>query len=241
MSGYDNIKILDLALNDRPREKALRNGIATLSDAELIAVVLRDGLPGFSVLDMSRSLLRAADNSLPAISAMTPEEMTRKFKGIGNAKAITLAAAFELGMRNARQLEAEIARRKAATRVTSSRDAYDFIHERLYLLPHEEFWIIMLSRANTIIGSHCVSRGGMTATVVDARLIMHTAINHLAAGLILIHNHPSGNLNPSAQDDSLTRRIAEAGKLLEIKILDHLIVASDSYYSYNDEGRMPSV
>lgn len=240
MSDYTNVKILDLALNDRPREKAMRNGIGTLSDAELIAILLRDGLPGFSVLDMSRSILQSTGNSLQAIGAMTPTEMTRKFKGVGEAKAVTLAAAFELGMRYSREIGAEIERRKAAPRITSSADAHRFIRERLYLLPHEEFWIIMLSRANTIIGTHCVSRGGMTSTVVDVRLIMHTAINHLAAGIILVHNHPSGNLTPSVQDDSLTRRIVEAGKLLEIKVLDHLIVAADGYYSYNDEGHLTS-
>lgn len=240
MSDYSSVKILDLALDDRPREKAFNNGVDTLSDAELIAIILRDGLPGFSVIDMSKSILHDCDNSLLRVGGMTPLEMTRKFKGVGRAKAISLAAAFELGLRYGREIAAETERRKSAPRVTASNVAYNFIKERLYRLPHEEFWIIMLSRANNIIGTHCVSRGGMTATVVDVRLIIHTAINHLAAGIILVHNHPSGNLQPSAQDDSLTKRIVEAAKLLDIRVLDHLIIGADSYYSYNDEGRLPS-
>lgn len=240
MSDYSSIKILDLALDDRPREKAFNNGVDTLSDAELIAIILRDGLPGLSVIDMSKAMLHDCDNSLLRVGSMTPLEMTRKFKGVGRAKAIALAAAFELGQRFRREIEAENARRKAAPRVTSSRVAYDFINKRLCRLPHEEFWIIMLSRANNIIGTHCVSRGGMSATVVDVRLIIHTAINHLAAGMILVHNHPSDNLQPSPQDDSLTKRIVEAAKLLDIRVFDHLIIGSDSYYSYNDQGRLPS-
>ena len=233
---FASIRVQDLQEDDRPREKAMRHGVKALSDAELLAIVLGGGLPGMSVLDMSRDILHRCDNSLVSLSRARIDEMKRKFKGVGDAKAVLVAAVFELG-RRWRDEMADVDSRKRL-RVTSSDDAYRFIRGRVELLPYEEFWVLMLSRANVITGACCVSQGGTAATVVDAKLLFRHAIDALASGIILVHNHPSGNLAPSHEDDVLTQRLAEAGKLLDIRILDHLIVTSDGYYSYNDERRL---
>lgn len=233
---FTSIRVHDLQEDDRPREKAMRHGVKALSDAELLAIVLGGGLPGMSVLDMSRDMLQKSDNSLVTLSRFQIGEMKRKFRGVGDAKAVLVAAVFELGRRWRDEMADAAGRRR--TRVTSSADAYRFIRGRVELLPYEEFWVLMLSRSNTITEARCVSQGGTAATVVDAKLLFRHAVDALAAGVILVHNHPSGNLTPSAQDDALTKRLSEAGRLLDIKVTDHLIVTADGYYSYNDEGRL---
>lgn len=233
---FTSIRVHDLQAEDRPREKAMLHGVKALSDAELLAIVLGGGLPGMSVLDMSRDMLLRCDNSLVNLSRSQIGEMKRKFKGVGDAKAVLISAVFELG-RRWRDEMADVERRKR-TRVASSCDAYNFIRGRVELLPYEEFWVLMLSRSNTITEARCVSQGGTASTVVDSKLLFRHAIDALASGIILVHNHPSGNLKPSAQDDALTRRLSDAGKMLDIKVLDHLIVTADGYYSYNDEGRI---
>ncbi len=225
-------RIADLSEDDRPREKAIRNDIRALSNAELLAIILGGGMKGKSVMDLSREMLAKADNSLDALSRMRVNEMCRNFKGVGPAKAVSLAAAFELGLR-CRDEKA-----KTACQVKSSQDAYDYIRGHLERLDREEFWIITLTRANRITAAECVSRGGLSATIVDIKLLVKMAVDRLASGIIAVHNHPSGNLLPSADDDKLTKRIKDAANLLDMRLLDHLIVGSDGYYSYNDNGKL---
>lgn len=236
MMMESSTKITDLKPDDRPREKALSHGIKSLSDAELLTIVIGMGLPGFSAIEMSRHILHQTDNSLAAIASMPVREMMRRFKGVGEAKAVSIAAAFELGVRFRDEIDRS--RDMKPVKVTSSRVVYDEMRTTLETLPHEEFWVVLLSRSNTIMAKRLISRGGTAATVVDPKLVMHEALSHLASGIILVHNHPSGNLAPSEQDKTLTKKLIKAGELLEIKVLDHLIIAHGGYTSFNDEGLM---
>lgn len=231
------IKILDLSADDRPREKAQRNGIGSLSDAELLAIVLGGGLPGMSVTDMSREMLLSCDNSLLTLSKSGIAELKRRFKGVGAAKATLIAAVFELG----RRWRDEVAKTEndKPKKISDSAGAYRMMRSRLEHLPYEEFWVILLTRANTLIDIKCVSRGGISSTVVDSKLIFRHAIDALAAGIILVHNHPSGNLEPSGNDHALTRSIVYGAGMLDIRVLDHLIISAEGFYSFNDNGCMP--
>lgn len=233
---FASIRVQDLQADDRPREKALRQGVRALSDTELLAIVLGGGLPGMSVLDMSRDILLRADNSLVELSRMQIAEMKRKFKGVGDAKATLVAAVFEIGRRWRDQMAASARNERAAIR--SSEDVYRLMRSGIEHLPYEEFWIMMLSRANTVMETRCVSRGGTASTVVDVKLLMRHVIDTLAPGIVLVHNHPSGSLNPSAHDDALTRRILGAAKLLDVNVIDHVIISASGYYSYADRGRL---
>lgn len=226
------VRIADMADDDKPREKALRNGIRSLSDTELIAILLGGGLQGKSVIDLSREIYDSYGHSLTDMARSSIREMCSRFKGIGPAKAITIAAALELG---GRRKDIQTASKPL---VQSSQDAYQAIRQQIENLPIEEFWILLLSRSNRIIAKECISRGGTAATVVDVKLIMKHAIEHLASGMILVHNHPSDNIRPSGPDDNLTQKICEAGRLMDIKVLDHLIIGSTGFYSYADNGRL---
>lgn len=225
-------RIADLSDDDKPREKALRNGIRSLSDTELLAILLGGGIPGKSVIELSRELYDISNRSLSDLARMSVRDMCKRIAGIGPAKAITVAAALELGARR-KDLKVE-----TRPRIRSSADAYELIRNVIQDLATEEFWIIMLSRANMVIATTCISSGGTAATVVDPKIIMKLAIEHLASSIILVHNHPSGNLKPSVQDDDLTQKIKSGGQLLDINVLDHLIIATTGYYSYADESRI---
>ena len=231
------IKIHDLSADDRPREKAQRNGIDSLSDAELLAIVLGGGLPGMSVMDMSREMLLSCDNSLLSLSKSGIAELKRRFKGVGDAKATLIAAVFELGRRW--RDEVDKAENGKPKRISDSVSAYRLMRSRLEHLPHEEFWVILLTRANTIIDTKCVSRGGIASTIVDPKLIFRHAVDALAAGILLVHNHPSGSFQPSENDHALTRAIVYGAKMLDIRVLDHVIISAEGFYSFNDNGRMP--
>lgn len=228
----NNLRIADMSLDDRPREKALRHGIRTLSDTELLAILIGGGLEGKSVIDLSKEIYRSAGNDLSVIARTSIKDLCARHRGIGPAKAITIAAALELGARRRDVKSTE------KPQIRSSADAYACVRDRVENLQTEEFWVIVLSRANRVIALEKISSGGTTATVVEAKVVMKRAIDHLACGIILAHNHPSGNTQPSPQDDTLTHRLCEAGKLLEIPVLDHLIITPDSYYSYADQGRL---
>lgn len=226
--------IHDLAESDRPREKALRLGIGALTDTELIAIIFGNGMRGKSVLTMSQELLRRHNNKLGELARKSIKELVKENPGIGPAKAIALAAAIELGGR-ARDEEP-----REMPRITASHEAYAIMRGKLERLTHEEFWIIMLSRANLVLDTVRISVGGSAATVVDAKILYKRVLEHgdVVSAIILVHNHPSGNRKPSGEDDGLTRRLSEAGRLLDIKVLDHLIISPGGYYSYLDEGRM---
>ncbi|MDE6345718.1 MAG: DNA repair protein RadC [Muribaculaceae bacterium] len=225
-------RVADLDVADKPREKALRHGISALSNAELLAIVFGSGLPGCSVVDLSRDILRDNDNRLSRLARMSMHEVVKKYKGIGEAKAISLAAAFELGARCALDMK------QIDPQVKGSDTVYQLLRGRMELLNYEEFRVVHLNRANRIIFDEAVSRGGTASTLVDVKLVMKSAIDKLSSSLIFVHNHPSGNLNPSPADDKLTKQLQRAAELLDIRVLDHIIITSQGYYSYNDNGRL---
>lgn len=230
----DYVLIEDLAADDRPREKALRNGIGSLSNAELIAIIFGNGMKGKSVLTMSQELIARNNGRISDIARKSIKEMVKDNPGVGPAKAISLAAAIELGMRCQAEAPAERAR------ITGSNSVYTLMRHKLQLLNHEEFWIMMLNRANLVIDTVRISQGGSAATVVDSKMLFRRILEQgdIVSGVILIHNHPSGNHRPSIEDDRLTAKIKEGGALLDIRVLDHIIITPSAYYSYCDEGKL---
>lgn len=222
-------RILSWAEEDRPREKLLLKGKGALSDAELIAILIGSGTRELSAVDLSKIILQKASNNLNELAKLSLKDLM-KIKGIGEAKAISIAAALELGRR---RKDSEVVRRP---KITSSKDAYEQIRSYLMDLPHEEFWVLLLTRSNEVIRPVQISQGGISGTVADPKIIFKSALEHLASSMILAHNHPSGNLKPSEADKELTRRLVSSGKLLDIPILDHLIISELGYLSFADEG-----
>ncbi len=227
----ENSSIKYWAEADRPREKMFSQGRHSLTDTELLAILIRSGSRLETAVELSRRILGQVDNDLTRLSRLSLNELAG-FKGMGKVKAVTIAAALELGRRR------RIAEASKALSVGSSKDVADYFTPDLADLTWEEFWILLLNRANKVIGKHLVSKGGVTGTVVDPKVVYKIAIEHMATGIILCHNHPSGNLSPSDADISLTRKLCEGGKLLDIQVLDHLIVAGDKYFSFADEGKI---
>ena len=219
------------AEDDRPREKLLLKGRHALSDAELIAILIGSGTRDITAVDLSKQILKTYDNKLNNLGRLQIEDL-KKFKGIGEAKAVTILAALELGRRR----REEPSHKKP--RITSSKDAYEIIAPQLSDIDHEEFWILLLSRSHQVKDKICISRGGISGTVVDQRLVFKPALEKLASAIILCHNHPSGTLYPSEQDKMLTKKLVASSKLLEIPILDHLIYTDAGYFSFADEGLM---
>lgn len=226
------MKIKEWAEEDRPREKMLLKGVASLSDAELLAILIGSGNKDETAVQLSQRILRTVKNNLNALAKLTIRELIAGFKGIGEAKAIAICAALELGKR--RNLADPIQRPP----VRSSYDAYSLFHPLLCDLPYEELWIAVTNRASKVTGRYKISQGGTGETSADLRIILKTAINELAAGIILCHNHPSGNIRPSPQDDLLTQNLQKTAALLEINLLDHIILAEGKYFSYADEGKI---
>lgn len=224
-------RIADLNGDERPREKAMAKGIRSLSDAELLAILIGGGVPGKSAIDLAREILDSCNKSINELSQLSIADMSRKFNGIGPAKATTIAAAIELGSRRSSMVS-------QVKQIRQASDAYSYIKQYVENLPTEEFWVMFLKRDNSVRMAECVSAGGTSATYVEPKLVVKRALDYLAAGVILVHNHPSGNLKPSQQDDILTHRIKEACKLLDIAVLDHLIVTASGFYSYAEEGRL---
>jgi DNA repair protein RadC len=217
------------AEEDRPREKLMLKGRQALSDAELLAILIGSGTIGQSAVALAQEILASVANNLHDLGKMSLKDL-QDFKGIGEAKAITIAAALELGRRRQRT----DLREKPC--ITSSQDAFNLIAPMLNDLHHEEFWLILLNRANEVIHCHAVSKGGSTGTVVDIKQVFKTALDANATSVIAIHNHPSGSLNPSQQDREVTQKLKSAGKVLECPLLDHLIVSERGYYSFADQG-----
>jgi len=226
----NNNNIKNWAEDDRPREKMLLKGRESVSDAELIAILLGSGSKDESAVSLAKRLLKSVDNDLIKVGKLTIDELKR-FKGIGEAKAVAISAALELGRR---RKSTPVHQRK---KITSSKDAVDLFSSNLADLPYEEFWVLLLNRANVPIDKHLISRGGINGTVADIRLIFKKAIDQLACSIIVCHNHPSGNSQPSIEDKELTQKLRNAGKVLDIPVLDHLIIANNNeYFSFNDEG-----
>ncbi|MHA7100283.1 RadC family protein [Roseivirga pacifica] len=225
------LKILSWAEEDRPREKLLLKGRTNLSDAELIAILIGSGSSELSAVELSKKILSSVGNNLNALAKLSVKDLTQ-FKGIGEAKAIAIVSALEIGRR--RNQSAPVERVK----ITGSKTAYDLIRPDLIDQPIEQFWVLMLARNNTVLHKRCVSTGGVSGTVADPKIIFKKALEDLASGIILVHNHPSGNLKPSQADIKLTNKLSEAGKLLEIPVIDHIIFTEHGYYSFADEGML---
>lgn len=226
---YKRLTIKDWAVEDRPREKMLKNGISSLSDAELVAILLRSGNSTETAVALAQRVLSLSNNNLNELGKFNINQFT-KIKGIGEAKAISIMAALELGRR--RKSEERIQRNQ----ISSSQDVIDIFQPILADIPHEEFWVLLLNKSNKVIDRVRVSQGGVAGTIVDVRIILKAAIEKLASAVIVVHNHPSGNPNPSDKDISITKKLKEASLLLDITLLDHIIITDSTCYSMADEG-----
>ncbi len=225
------LSIKSWAEEDRPREKLILKGRAALTDAELIAILIGSGTSTMSAVELSKVILNGVQNDLNRLAKLSIADL-KKFKGIGEAKALAIVSALELGRRRS---DSAVSKK---IKIQSSNDIYNVMKGALLDVPHEEFWVIMLNRANEVIKKVPLSVGGMVGTVVDTRLIFKAALENLATAIILVHNHPSGSKNPSEADVEITRKLREVGRLMEITVLDHLIFTDSGYYSFADEGRI---
>lgn len=228
MNKHLNIK--EWKEEDRPREKFLLKGAQSLSDAELLAILIGSGNASESAVELSQRILHSVEYNLDELGKQSIQSLIKNFKGIGNAKAITIAAAMELGRRR------KIAQPAEKKKVLASEDVFELLHSKMADLPHEEFWMLLLNRANKIIGQVKLTQGGTGQTVVEIPLVLKTAIDKLAAGIIVGHNHPSGNTEPSQQDIKITQKLSAACKIVDISLLDHLIIGHKNYYSFADNG-----
>ncbi len=226
---YKKPSIREWAVEDRPREKMQAKGVRSLSEAELIAILIGSGNLDESAVEVSRRIMASVNNNLNELGRKTITDL-QKFKGIGPAKAISIAAAMELGRR---RKESEPDEKQ---KVITSGDAAAIFKPLLSDLPHEEFWVLLLNRNNLVLDKLMVSQGGLAGTVIDVRIILKMALDKLACSIILCHNHPSGNLVPSEADKDITKKIKEAGKHMDIPVLDHIIIGNGSYFSFADDG-----
>lgn len=225
------MKIKDWSNDERPRERVMALGPESVSNAELLAILIGSGTPEVTSVDLMRKVLSEHGDSLRALGTLSRQEL-EKYNGIGPAKAVTIQAAMELGKR----LLLETKGPKA--KFTSSADTHDYFRVKMSDMPHEECHLLLLNVKNQFMGHHVVSRGGISESSVDVRLVLRHALIAGAPNLILAHNHPSGNPMPSRQDDDLTMRLQRACQAMALRLLDHIIIGDDSYYSYADEGRM---
>lgn len=225
----NNFPITHWSEDDKPREKLMLKGKTALSDAELIAILIGSGSRNESAVELSKRILKSVNNNLNALGKLTISQLM-EFKGIGEAKAISIIAALELGRRRRTEDALEL------VKITSSKAIFELMQPVIGELPHEEFWIVYLNNSNKVLSKSQLSKGGITGTLVDVRLVFKNALEIGATALILCHNHPSGTLIPSDADKQITKKIKIAGDSLEIKVLDHLIVTETSYYSFVDEG-----
>ncbi|HNW69624.1 MAG TPA: DNA repair protein RadC [Bacteroidales bacterium] len=229
MTELRNIK--QWAEDDRPREKLVAKGKSALSNAELLAILLRSGSTKETAVDLSKRMLSHVSDNLLELSKLSLAEFM-KFKGIGEAKALSIIAALELGKR------CRVSEIAVKEKITGSRDVFEYFQNNLADNPYEEFWVLLLTRANKIIKKSSISQGGIAGTVADPKKIFKTALENNASSIILCHNHPSGNIKPSEADIKLTKKLKDAGLLLDISVLDHVIVGDNAYFSFADENLM---
>lgn len=222
-----NLKFL--AEDDRPREKFLLKGRNSLSDAELLAIIMGSGNREETAIELGRKILQSVQNDWNKLSLLSVKDLM-KFKGVGEAKAISIAASLEIGRRRAAQEVPE------KIKIETSQDSYKILSPFLSDLQTEEFWVLFLNQSAKLIGKSKLSSGGISSAIVDIRILFKAAIENFATGIIIAHNHPSGNLKPSQQDLDLTKQILEAGKILDILLFDHLIITQNAYFSFADEG-----
>jgi len=225
------LNIKSWAEEDRPREKLLAKGRSAVTDAELLAILIRTGTKEETALDVAKNILAMAGNDLNQLAKMSVNEIM-KIKGLGETKAITIVSALELGRRRKNETVEDL------PKINSAKLVYDLMKPHLIDLEVEQFWILFLNRASRLIGKQFLSQGGASGTVVDPKVIFKAAIEKMANGLILVHNHPSGNLTPSEQDKQITKKLVDGAKLLEISVLDHLIFANTGYFSFAEEGQL---
>jgi DNA repair protein RadC len=218
-----------LAEDDRPREKFLQKGKSALSDSELLAIIMGSGNREESVLELARKILASVNNNWHQLSLLSVKDLM-KFKGIGEAKAISIITALEIGRRRAGQ---EIPEKSI---IGNSYDAYSILKNQLSDLRTEEFWAIFLNNSNKVIHVSQLTQGGISQSIVDVRVLFKTALEHFSTGVIIAHNHPSGSLKPSKEDINITKKIKEAGNVLSIQLLDHIIITQNSYFSFSDAG-----
>lgn len=223
------MKIKELCCDERPREKMLKKGAKSLSNSELLAILLRTGRDGKNVIGIAQELLAKADGQLSNIASMSIDAM-RAINGIGPSKAVTIAAAFELGTRYSAELL-----RPNDTSVTSPEIVYRLMFQRLIGLDHEECWVLFLNRAKNVLSIDKITSGSLTNTSMDTQGILRKAIEKKADGIILVHNHPSGNPKPSKGDIIMTESLRRGSNMLDISLVDHVIIADGSYYSFADE------
>jgi DNA repair protein RadC len=229
MKKYNAHGLRSWAVEERPREKVLANGIQHLSDAELLAILINSGTRNLTAVELARIILRGSDHCLQKLGRQSIGELVR-IKGVGPAKAIRVLAALELGRRR------DVLPHAEKIPVKSSETVFNLFQPLLGDLDHEEFWLLMLNRANRVLGRYKVSQGGLSGTVIDTRIILKKALDHLASSIIVCHNHPSGNMQPSDADVKITGKLKKAAEILEIKLLDHVIIADKFYFSFADEG-----
>lgn len=225
----EKLNIKSWAEEDRPREKLVLKGKNALSDAELIAILIGSGNKTETAVELSKKILASVNNDLNQLAKLNLVDLM-KFNGIGEAKAISIAAALELGRRRKESTE------EKKIKIGSSKNAYEAINDVLSDLPHEEFWVLYLNRKNEIIKRENISKGGVTGTVADGKIIFKNAVNLLASSVILCHNHPSGNLSPSQADIQLTKKMKEIGVVMDTPVIDHIIVGNNNYFSFADEN-----
>lgn len=224
-----NFPITNWSEDDRPREKLMLKGKAALSDAELIAILIGSGSRNESAVDLSKRILNSVENNLNALGKLSISQLIQ-FKGIGEAKAISIVAAAELGRRRRVEEALEL------IKITSSKSIFELMQPLIGELSHEEFWVVYLNNANKVLYKSQLSKGGITGTLVDVRLVFKTALEIGAVSIILSHNHPSGTLTPSEADKQITNKLKKAGESLDIKVLDHIIITENAYFSFVDEG-----
>ncbi|MCD4711234.1 MAG: DNA repair protein RadC [Bacteroidales bacterium] len=229
MNRYNSHALTTWAVEDRPRERVMANGVQYLSDSELLAILLGSGTKNMTAVELARLILKGAGNNLQQLGRLGIGDLVR-IKGVGPAKAITILAAMEMGRRRAGIQHPE------KIPVKSSETVFSLFHPLMGDLEHEEFWLLMLNRANRVLGRYKVSQGGLSGTVIDTRIILKKALDNLASSIIVCHNHPSGNNQPSDADVKITEKLKKAAEMLEIKLLDHVIIADKSYFSFADEG-----
>ncbi len=227
--NQNKTSIKQWAKEDRPREKLLLKGKSVLSEAELIGILIGSGTRTLTAVDLAKQILHSVDNNLNLLAKLSVNDL-KKFKGIGEAKAINIVSALELGRRRKEADQPKV------VKITTSKTAYDIMRPYLQDMPHEEFWVLLLNRANQLIKPVPISQGGVSGTVVDPKLIFNCALEALASSVILVHNHPSGSLKPSKEDLKLTQQLKEAGRILEIPVLDHLIYTDSGYFSMADKS-----
>ena len=226
------LTIREWSEDDRPREKMLRKGTSSLSDAELLAILIGSGNRDESAVELARRIMRECDDNINELARLTIADLCKKFKGIGEAKAITIRAALELGKR---RKTSDFLERK---QILSSRDLFEVFEPLLIDLVHEEFWIVFMNGANKVLSTHKLTQGGIQQTIVDVPLLPKMSLERLAQSIAVAHNHPSGQNKPSSEDENITRRIKQGCDAIGIRLLDHIIVARGKYYSFADDGKL---